>query len=555
MSNVIKISGWIAAALAITLFVVPASLPALAAGTDDDGFSEEKITLAVGRSYLLRAPWPVTKVSLAEPRIADVQIATPDQVVVLAKSAGRTDLVLWSESGDAVIHVIEVHVDLIELQEDLDRIFPGTSLRVDKSRDMVTIHGMFNRAEQAQRLNDYMEAAEIKHLDMTSVAGVQQVLIKVRIAEASRTALRSLGVDTFYTGEDFFGGSILSDLVSFDLDTSALGSIGAVDAAFSGGTTIFAGIPSSDLSFFLKALEDNQYMRTLAEPSLVAASGEEASFLAGGEFPIPVVQGSGGGGSSSSITIEFKEFGIRLKFRPTVLGDGTIRLHLAPEVSQLSDIGAVQIEGFSIPSLTTRRAQTTLEMRSGQTFALAGLIDQSTIAQGQSTPGLGNIPVLGSLFRSARYQQRDTELVVLATVSLVEPLSITNRRPLPGDLHERPSDWELYANGRIEGRVPESRSEAHAEWLREHGLDNLKGPGAWQSQIKTPPPSYTNEYDAASASEVSDTPEAREAPEIREAPEGDQAAVVAELEQVTSPEPQVDDPIESGTAPAPIEDK
>jgi pilus assembly protein CpaC len=568
MSNIKRVTGWLTAALVISTFVVHAGLPVLAAETDDEKkqSDHEQIGMSVGRSHLLRAPWPVAKVSVAEPGIADVQVAAPDQVVVLAKSVGRTDVVLWNEDGETVINVIDVHVDLIELQQDLDRIFPGTSLRVDKSRDLVTIHGLFNRAEQAQRLREYLEAAEIKHIDLTSVAGVQQVLIRVRIADASRTALRSLGVDTFYNGSDFFGGSILNDLVSVTDPVDLVGGGGgALGAVLGGGTTLFAGIPDADLTFFLEALEDNQYMRTLAEPSLVAASGEEASFLAGGEFPIPVVQDAGGGAGGSSITIEFKEFGIRLTFRPTVLGDNTIRLQLAPEVSQLSDVGAVQIEGFSIPSLVTRRAQTTLEMHSGQTFALAGLIDQQTAAQSRNTPGLGNVPVLGALFRSVRYEQLDTELVVLATVSLVEPLSIVGDRPVPGDLHDEPDDWELYANGHIEGRTPDVRSEAHAEWMRERGLGNLKGPGAWQSHFGAPTsseliPAAPADDAGAEAAEAEAMPEAAEAEAMPEAAEAeampeaaDEPAIMPEA--APAPEPQ---PMESGESDphqAVLEDK
>lgn len=500
---------------------------------DDD---REAIELSVGRSNLISAPWPVAKISVAEPSIADVQVAAPDQVVVLAKGIGRTDLVLWSEDGRSVTRLIDVHVDIAELQGDLDNLFPDARLTAGKSRDLVTVRGMFNRAEDAQRLRTYMDTVGLKHLDMTSVAGVQQVLIKVRIAEASRTAMRALGVNAFYTDQEFFGGSIIDDLITFDLDTGALGSTNPLDTSINSATTLFAGIPGADLQFFLRALEDNQYMRVLAEPSLIAVSGEEASFLAGGEFPIPVVQGSSGGTASTSITIEFKEFGIRLKFRPVVLGDGTIRIQVAPEVSQLSDVGSVQLEGFSIPSLITRRAETTLEMNSGQTFALAGLLNQTTTAQAQNTPGLGNIPVLGSLFRSVRYQEQDTELVVLATVSLVEPLNIVNERPLPGDLHAPPSDWELYATGSIEGRVPAKSGEAHAAWLHAHGLDELRGPGAWHSYM-TPPGTPMS---ASSAPASDDSGNESEAP--AEAQATDEApAEVSDVPAEPDPMPATDE--------------
>jgi len=488
------------------LLLLPGAPVTAASGENGDG---ESIEMSVGRSSLIDAPWSVSKISIAEPGIADVQVAAPDQVIVLAKSIGRTDLVLWSEDGESITRRIDVHVDLAELQADLDKLFPYSRLTVGKSRDLVTVQGLFNRAEDAKRLKTYMEAVGLKHMDMTSVAGVQQVLIQIKFAEASRTAMRTLGVNTFYSDQEFFGGSVIDDLINLEFNKGALGSTGAVTGAISPATTLFAGIPGADLDFFLRALEDNQYMRVLAEPSLIAVSGEEASFLAGGEFPIPVIQGSGGGGNSS-ITVEFKEFGIRLQFRPVVLGDGTIRIQVAPEVSQLSEVGAVQLDGFNIPGLVTRRAETTLEMNSGQTFALAGLLNQTTSSQAQNTPGIGNMPVLGSLFRSVRYQQQDTELIVLATVSLVEPLSITGKRPLPGDLHEAPSDWELYANGWIEGRIPAKSGEAHAAWMKERGLDQLAGPGAWASSMDAG--MSAKPMDSVMSEDVSDDSTEEEAP-------------------------------------------
>jgi pilus assembly protein CpaC len=244
--------------------------------------------------------------------------------------------------------------------------------------------------------------------------------------------------------------------------------------------TLFAGFPSSDLQVFVQALAENQYLRILAEPTLTALSGEEATFLAGGEFPIPVVQGGGGVGTNLSITIEYKEFGVRLRFRPTVLGDGTIRLHVGPEVSDLSDQGAVEIQGFRIPSLITRRAETTLELKSGQTFAMAGLLNDRNLARSSRVPALGDVPVLGALFRSVRYEQGETELVVLVTTNLVEPLSVVCPPPVPGVTDSVPNDWEVYMEGRTEGHKLPCISESDAEWLRELGFDELVGPGAWE---------------------------------------------------------------------------
>jgi pilus assembly protein CpaC len=185
----------------------------------------------------------------------------------------------------------------------------------------------------------------------------------------------------------------------------------------------------------------------------VALSGEEASFLAGGEFPIPIVQSSGGaGGSSNAVTIQYKEYGVRVTFRPVVLGDGTIRLNTAPEVSNLSDVGAVVISGFRVPALITRKAETTLELNSGQTFAMAGLLQNTTEAQNSRVPGLGDLPILGPLFRSVRYQKKETELIILVTASLVEPMSLAEVPPLPGFLHSDPNDGSSILRGDSKAR-------------------------------------------------------------------------------------------------------
>lgn len=268
---------------------------------------------------------------------------------------------------------------------------------------------------------------------------------------------------------------------------SAVGSGEAVladDISIPSSITVFGGFPNSDMAFFLEALAENQYLRLLANPTLIALNGEEASFLAGGEYPIPVVQS----GTSNSITIEYREYGVRLSFRPEVLGDNTIHLKTCPEVSELTDVGAVLIGGQYVPALLTRKAETTIELQSGQSFAMAGLLKQSMMTINSGVPGLKDLPVLGPLFRSMRYQQGETELVVLVTAILVEPLTIDQKTaPMPGLLDTAPSDWELYLEGRLVGKEPAKIDDIDAEWLKTLGLDQLKGPGAWDTYGKEIP--------------------------------------------------------------------
>ena len=270
------------------------------------------------------------------------------------------------------------------------------------------------------------------------------------------------------------------------------------ESSLSPFNTLILGFPNADLEFFVEALSENQYMHVLAEPTLVALSGQQADFLAGGEFPIPVVQGTSSGGGTS-ISIEYKEFGIRLAFTPTVLGNSKIRLHVAPEVSELSDIGAVEIQGFRVPAILTRRAETVLEMNSGQTFSMAGLLSQSSTGRNSRTPWLGDLPVLGSLFRSVSYQRGETELVVLVTPTLVEPLNHVARRPLPGDLHQSPTDWELFGRGYLEGgsRKPEEVSNDAVDLGK---LEQIEGPGAWATYYKSEPSTETKQDEVNSTS-------------------------------------------------------
>ena len=470
-------------------------LQSIAAGANSDtiGVNPEVITFIVGESTIVKAPWPTVRVAVTDPTIANVEVLTPEQVLLQGIKVGSTDLIVWSEDESQVQQwKVQVRLDTARFKEKLDELFPDAILAVSESGETLIVTGLLRSSEQAEQLHDYLDKTGTTYVDMTSVAGVQQVQLEVRIAEVSRSALRSLGINIFHTDGDYFGGSRLGNLGGGDIGVPAGVLVGETmpfqlmsDAAPSSAVTIFAGVPRANFEIFIQALAENQYMRLLANPTLVALSGEEASFLAGGEFPIPVVQGSSGGaGGGNSVTIQYKEYGVRVAFRPVVLGDGTIRLNAAPEVSNLSDVGAVVISGFRVPALVSRKAETTLELNSGQTFAMAGLLQNTTEAQNSRVPGLGDLPILGPLFRSIRYQKKETELVVLVTASLVEPMSLAEVPPLPGFLHSDPNDWEFYLEGRLEGKEP-AKIDAHdAEWLKQMNLDRLMGPGAWDSYNK-----------------------------------------------------------------------
>jgi len=470
---------------------------------------EEQIVIVVGQSQVIKAPWPTVRIAVTDPKIADVQVLTPDQVLLQGLKVGSTDLIMWSKDESKIMQM-SVHVTL-DKQQLLD-LFPNCVLDVNQSGDILVVKGLLRSADQSAQLKEYLEKSQVKdhYVNMTSLAGIQQVQLQVRVAEVSRSAVRALGINAMQRSNDWFWGSrIGSDsggaivpAAGFvpgspgGTGNSALGKLDFTSAdsfTLPSSLTAVIGIPRADLEVFIQALAENQYLRILANPTLVALSGEEASFLAGGEFPIPVVQSaSGASAGGTSITIDYKEFGVRLKFRPTVLGDGTIRLYTAPEVSELTSIGSVTIQGFQVPALTTRKAETTIELKSGQTFAMAGLMRSKVNAIESRFPGLGDLPIIGPLFSSTRYAKDETEMVVMVTAVLVEPMSIAQAPPLPGFLHKEPSDWEIYIGGRIEGEEPARINSADAEWLRQMGLDKLMGPGAWDSYGKSSAPSQAD---------------------------------------------------------------
>jgi pilus assembly protein CpaC len=469
-----------------------ASQDARAAGLPVETLEAGKIvTIQVGRSIIIKAPWRVTRVSVTDPEIADVQVLTVDQVLLSGKALGSTDVILWSEAEEVWQSRVDVDDNLVRIKEDIARFFPDSRLELTRSRDVVIVRGMLARAEHAEQLHKLLEAAGYRYVDMTSVAGLHQVQIQVRVAEVSRQSIRSLGVNILKTGSNFFGGSTVGTSSGGAVQPISIGPPEGASAITSGLPfqftddvnispliTLFGGIPSANLQFFIQALAENQYVRVLAEPNLVAMSGEEANFLAGGEFPIPVVQGSTQG--STAITIEYRDFGVKLRFRPIVLGDGTIRLEVEQELSDLSEVGAVEIQGFRVPSLVTRRAETTLELKSGQTFSVAGLLSRRNDARNSRIPLLGDLPILGALFRSVRYQTGETELVVLVTPTLVEPISEKLPDALPGADYTVPGDWDFYVRGEIAGKT-QWKPLPPATAITDLGLEKLHGPGAWAS--------------------------------------------------------------------------
>lgn len=415
------------------------------------------IKLMADRSRVLTTSRPYKRMSTAQPEVADINAVSATSFLLTGKKAGRTQLIVWDDNDKSQTIDVVVETDLQGLKEELKATFPAAKIEVGSANGAIVLRGSVPSLEVAGQAVQIAEPYAGKVLNFLEVSGGQQVMLQVRFAEVSRSASSALGVNFGYTdGRSFSASNVgqVSPLGIVNLENSGGFELGVTSP--SPAVTLFgrAAMGQSALTYFISALRQNNLLRILAEPNLVTASGQEASFLAGGEFPIPVAQSGAGSDTSPAITIQYREFGVKLVFVPVVLGDGRIRMKVAPEVSDLDFTTAVKFSGFVVPGLTTRKVQTTVELVEGQTFAIAGLINNSVTASKDVTPILGDLPVLGSLFRSVRYQRKETELVVLVTPRLVQAMTASEVPALPGDKWAHPTENDLFLNATLGGPRP-----------------------------------------------------------------------------------------------------
>jgi pilus assembly protein CpaC len=404
-------------------------------GLDGEGH----LTLLVNRSVTLATVRPYKIVNVAQPELLTVNTIAAQSLLVTAKKPGTTQVVLWDENENSQVIDVTIHADLSALQDLLKKQLPGAAIEVSSgAAESVVLRGKVPDL-QAARQAEELAAAFGKVVNLLEVCGGQQVMLQVRFMEVSRTALTALGVD--------ISGSVSNG--DFSIGLSGQNRLPVGDR----GLTLSGSGAWGDFSFeaFIDALKRNSLARVLAEPNLTVISGEEGDFLAGGEVPIPVPQSGTGG--AATITIEYKEFGIRLRCTPVVLGDGRIRMKVAPEVSELDYANGTSVGGQTVPGLRTRKVNTVVEMSDGQTFMLAGLISRRVDARNQGTPGLSSLPVLGTLFRSVRYERNETELVILVTPRLVEPMNPEQVPALPGQKWRYPNEVDFLFNSDLGGPV------------------------------------------------------------------------------------------------------
>jgi pilus assembly protein CpaC len=446
----------------------------------------KKLQLVSGKSIILRSHGPITRVSVGVPMIASIKILSPHEILIMGNFTGTTNLILWQNKKVSDIYDLDVVYDISQLRQKIHEVLPNeTDLRVHATQDTITLSGTISSTANLSQALDLAESyagyviktkkketktksknegteenAEVewtrearKVCNLVQVAGVHQVMLEVRVSEMSKTLINRLGINFSYNRGGDFGLSSLggltelvdptdyilprnSNLVSGPLGLFVSPNVNAL-FRFHRGSVTWTG--------FVDALKEDGLVNVLAEPTLIALSGQTANFLAGGEFPVPVPQGLG------TVAIEYKPFGVGLSFTPTVLSEDKINIKVAPEVSELDFSIALPIGGYLIPGLSTRKAATIVELTDGQSFAIAGLLNKSIRDKMSKFPLLGDVPVLGPLFRSRKFQKSETELIIIVTPHLVKPLDLA-KQTLPNDFYIEPDDTELYILGLMEGR-------------------------------------------------------------------------------------------------------
>lgn len=385
------------------------------------------INVLVGQSRVINFDRQIGRFSISNPEVAEAVMVTPSQVLVNGKAFGQVNFIAWERSGNQyIVFDVYVRANLSLIDSQIRALFPKDDIRLSQANGSVVLSGTVMDPQSAQQADNVVQAAGFKTVNMlqSPVTSMAQVQLNIRVAEVSRQKLRDLGA-TY---------AVANNGTGFFAQGGGPGTLGSGNNQAPGTiVTEFAGSAINLLLFntgigttaFIRALQTAGALRALAEPNLIAMNGQQASFLAGGEFPVPIVQGGAG---SNTVSIVFKEYGVRLNFKPTILDEDHIRLELEPEVSTIDFANGVKFAGFLIPALRTRRAHTGVELRDGQSFALAGLIDNNETRSVSRIPGLSSIPVIGDLFKSTSFQKNETELMFIVTAGLVKPV---NRDDLP----------------------------------------------------------------------------------------------------------------------------
>ncbi|HET6178330.1 MAG TPA: type II and III secretion system protein family protein [Candidatus Sulfotelmatobacter sp.] len=403
------------------------------------------LRVMVGKSLLINTTERLKRISITDDAIASARVITPTQILVHGKTPGEVSLLIWDELERSRSFDLRVDVDVSACAEEEHRVFPDEQITVTPSRAAIVLSGHVTTEDVAKRAGDLASAYSPKVVNVLTFGpvGAQEVLLQVKFAEVDRSALTQLGINFISTGAGNTLGTITTGQFG-GFGSQTLGQPPTTTTTANGTTTTSTATQTinnvlnlflfrTDINFgvTIQALETKNLLQILAEPNLIALNGKEASFLAGGQFPFPIVQPGAG---FTAVTISFKEFGVRLQFTPVIMPNGNIHLKVAPEVSTLDFANALTISGFTVPALSTRKAETEFELQDGQSFVIAGLMDNRVTDIYNKIPGLGDIPILGNFFRSKSLQKSNSELMVLCTVKRIspsaqEPPTPTNPKP------------------------------------------------------------------------------------------------------------------------------
>ena len=451
----------------------PAPAPLRYAARPATPLGLREITLKVGEGELLQYPDLASRISVSDPNIADAVVISPHEVVLNGKSAGATTVMVWH--GDNVSrYEVNVQPDLSEIQKQLRATLPNEQIQVSSTKDAILLTGVVTDPEVSKRAADIasIHAKTVVNLLQAPPASIRQVMLEVKFASVDRTALNEFAVNLFSVNSTLNGASStqttatpLQGQLQLTPIPGGEPKLGSQTVNISNLLNLYAFRPDINLGATIQALQQRNLLQILAEPDLITVSGKEASFLAGGEFPYPVLTTTPATGTAAPIiTVQFRKFGVQLNFTPTVDTSEMIHLKVKPEVSSLDFSNALQIAGFLIPAISTRQAETEVDLREGESFAIAGLLDNRVTQQLAKVPFLGDVPILGQLFRSRQTTKTNTELLVVITPRFVKPYAPGETVPLP----QFPADF-------IDGKAP-SQVPGQPKFVGPRGHDSPGGP-------------------------------------------------------------------------------
>ena len=447
--------------------------------------SAEELKITVGKSVVVDYPTDVARISTSNPDVVDAVAVSTREVLLHAKSHGSSTVVIWARTGQRTFYNVSVEHNLEPIRRILKETYPDDQIQVGSARDSVTLNGRVSDKATSDRVAALVASLAktvVNNLTLNPSPVDKQILLRVKFAEIDRNMSKAFGINLISTGAGNTPGGISTGQFAPPRVSAVSGSIpgGAnrtvTEFSLSDVLNVFAFRPDLNLAATIKALQNENVLQILAEPNLVTTNGKEASFLVGGEFPIPVLQG---GSNAGAVTIQFREFGIRLQFSPLLTPNKTIKMYVKPEVSSIDISNSITFGGFRIPALSTRRIESNIELAPGQSFVIGGLLDDRAEESMSRIPGLSNIPILGQFFKSKNESKAKTELIVLVTPEIVDPLNPGDPRPMP--VMPREFLGPVPIPGSSATRTPNPKRSA-ALRKNSNGAQQAKAPGAKPDQ-------------------------------------------------------------------------